>query len=208
MAVSSTAQHSKSNSPTFRSAPSVYHVHLSLVSATDVAAVVEEEEEMHVLFHVHALVLGRALAHVRVLGLVPDHGLAPRGILEGAILMNLRGMGGTVEGPEVGLGLVGEVGGEPAVVDIVKSLGLVLHYLAGVLDPHADGRRATSVAGTEGAERGRLHTLCAPVAHGRDLTLVPVPALHVLARGRAPCLTLPTRGTVGVGAGVSHVLDL
>jgi hypothetical protein len=116
-------------------------------------------------------------------------------------------MAGTVEGVEVGSGLVEEVEGEVVVVDIVKVLGLVLH-LVGVLDPLADDRQATSVAGTEGAERGRLHTLCVLVAQGRDPTLAPVPVLHVLARGRAPCLTLPTRGTVGAGAGVARVLDL
>jgi len=168
---------------------------------------VGEEEETHVPIHVRAHVLGRA----RVLGLVPDHGLGPHGI-GGAILMSLRGMAGTVEGAEVGSGLVEEVEEEAGVVGIVKPLGLVLHHLAGVLDPHADGRQATNVAGTEGAGRGRPRTLCVPVAHGRDLTLVPVPvpvpAPHVLARGRAPCLTLPTRGTVGVGAGVARVLGL
>jgi len=173
-----------------------------------VAAVVEEEEEMHVPTHVRAPALGRALVHVRVLGLVLDHGLAPRGIAGGAILTSLRGMAGTVEGVEVGLERVEEVEGEADVADIVKNLSLVLHHLAGVLDPHADGRRATSVAGTEGAERGRLHTLCVLVAHGRDLTLVLVLALHVLARGRAPCLTPPTRGTVEAGAGVARALDL
>ena len=158
-----------------------------------------EEREIHARTHV------RALAHVRVLGL--DHGPALRDIAGDAILTNLRGMAGTVEGAEVGLGLVEEVEGEVGVVDIVKLLGLVLH-LAGVLDSHVDGHQATSVAGTEGAERGRLHTLCALVAHGQDLILVLVPALHVLARGRALCLTLPTRGTVGVGAGVARVLGL
>jgi len=169
-----------------------------------VAVMVEEEEEFHVLIHVRAPVLGRALAHVRVLGL----GLGPRGMLGGAILMSPRGMAGTVEGVEVGLGLVEEVEGEADVVDIVNTPGLVLHHLVGVLDPRADDRQATSVADTEGAERGRLHTLCALVAHGRDLILVLVPALHVLARGHALCLTLPTRGTVGVGAGVVRVLGL
>ena len=157
--------------------------------------------------HAPIRALGRALAHVRVLGLVLDHGLAPRDIAGDAILMNPRGMAAMVEGVEVGLELVEEVEGEADVVDIVKALGLVLH-LVGVLDPHADGRQAMSVAGMEGAERGRLHILCVLVAQGRDLTLALVPVLRVLARGRAPCLTLPTRGTVGVGAGVAHVLDL
>lgn len=162
-----------------------------------------EEREIHARTHVRAL--GRALAHVRVLGL--DHGPALRDIAGDAILTNLRGMAGTVEGAEVGLGLVEEVEGEVGVVDIVKLLGLVLH-LAGVLDSHVDGHQATSVAGTEGAEQGRLHTLCVLVAQGRDLTLALVPVLRVLVRGRAPCPTLPTRGTVGVGAGVARVLDL
>ena len=199
MAVSSTVQYSKSNSPTFRSALSAYHVHLLLASATDVVATVEEEGETHAPIHVRAL--GRALAHVRVLGL--DHGLAPRDIAGDVIPTNLRGMAGTVEGVQVGLGLVG---GEVGVVDIVKTLGLVLH-LAGVPDLHADDRQATSVVGMEGAERDRLHTLCVLAAQGRDLTLALDPVLHVLARGRAPCLTLPTRGTVGAGAGVARVPD-
>jgi len=164
-----------------------------------VAATVGEEEEMHVPIHV----LGR----VRVLGLVLDRGLGPHGIVGGAILTSLRGMAGTVEGEEVGLGLVEEVGGEAGVVAIVKPLGLVLHYLAEVLDPHADGRQATNVADMEGAERGRPRTLCVLAAHGRDLTLVLDPAPHVLVRGHAPCLTLPTRGTVGAGAGVDRALD-
>ena len=198
-------QYSKSNSPTFRSALSAYHVRLLLASATDVVATVEEEGETHAPIHVRAL--GRALAHVRVLGLVLDHGLAPRDIAGDVIPTNLRGMVGTVEGVEVGSGLVEEVEGEAGVVDIVKTLGLVLH-LVGVPDLHADDRQATSVAGTEGAERGRLHTLCVLVAQGRDLTLALDPVLHVLARGRAPCLTLPTRDTVGAGAGVAHALGL
>jgi len=167
-----------------------------------VVATVEAEGGSHVPIHVR--VLGRALAHVRVLGLVLDHGLAPRDIAGDVIPTNLRGM---VEGVEVGLGLVEEVGGELGVVDIVKTLGLVLH-LVGVPDLHADDRQVMSVAGTEGAERGRLHTLCVLVVQGRDLTLALDPVLHVLARGRAPCLTLPTRGTVGAEAGVAHVLGL
>ena len=171
----------------------------------DVAVTVEEEEETHVRTHVRAPVLGHALGRVRVLGL--DHALGPPGILGDEILTSLRDMAGTVEGAEVGLGPVEEAGGEAGVADIGTTLGLVLCRLVGMLDPHADGRRVTSVAGTGGAERGRLHTLCAPVAHG-DLTLVLVPAPHVLARGRALGLTLPTRGTVGVGAGVALVLVL
>ena len=115
-----------------------------------------------------------------------------------------------VEGAGVGLGLVEGVE-EAGVVDIVKTLGLVLCPV-GALDLHADGRRATSVAGTEGAERGRLHTLYALVVHERDPTLVPVPVpvpvLRVLVRGPAPCLTLPTRDIVGAkveaGAGVAR----
>ena len=167
-----------------------------------------EGEETHVPIRAHAPVLGRALCRIRVLGLVLDHDLAPHGIAEGAILTSLRGMAGTVEGAEVGLGLVEEVEGEVDVADTVRSRGLVLHCLAGVLCPRADGRRATSVAGTAGAERGRRRTLCVLAVHGRDLTLVLVPALHVLARGRAPCLIPPTRDTVGAGAGVARVLDL
>ena len=194
-------QRLKSNSPTFLSALSVYLAHLLPASAMDVAVTVEEEEEMHVPIHVRAPVLGRA----RVLGL--DHGLGPPGLVGGAILTSLRNMAGTVEGVEVGSGSVEEVGGEAGVVDIVITLGLVLYHLVGVLDPHADGRRAMSVAGTEGAEQGHLHTLCALAAHA-DLTLVLVPAPHALARGRALCLTLPTRGTVGAGAGVALVLVL
>jgi len=205
MAVNLTVQCSRSNSPTFRFVLSAYRVLPLLAPATDGVATVEEGE-IHAPIHVRAL--GRALAHVRVLGLVLDHGPAPRDIAGDAILTNLRGMAGTVEGVEVGLGLVEEVEGEVGVVDIVKPLGLVLLHLAGVLDSHADGHQATSVAGTEGAERGRLHTLCVLVAQGRDLTLALVPVLRVLVRGRAPCLTLPTRGTVGVGAGAARVLDL
>ena len=171
------------------------------------AAMVEEEEEMHVPIHVR--VPGRALPHVCVLGPVLDHGLAPHDIVGDVILTNLRGMAGTVEEVGVGLELVGEVGEEVGVVGIVKALGLVLRP-AGVLDPHVDGRQATSVAATEGAELGRLHTLSVLVAHGRDLTPALVLVLHVLARGRAPCLTLPTRGIVGAGVGarVVRVLDL
>lgn len=203
MAVNSTGQLSKSNSPTFRSALSAYRAHPLLAPATDVVTTAEEEEEPHVPIPVLALVLGRVLAHARDLGLVLDRGLGPRGITGGAIPTSLRGM---AEGVEVGLGLVEEAG-EVDVVDIAKSLGLVLHHLVGVLYPHADGRRVTNVGGTEGADRGHLHILCVPVAHERDLTLVLVPALHVLARGRVPCHTLRTRGTVGAGAGVARVLD-
>ena len=161
---------------------------------------VEEEGETHALIHARVPVLGR----VRVLGLVRDHGLGPRDIVGGAILTNLRGMVGTVEGAEVGLGPVGEVAGEADVVGIVKPPGPAPH-LAGVLDPHADGHRATNAVDTDDAEQGRPHTLCVLAAHGRDLTLVLVPALPVLARGRAPCLIPPTRGTVG--AGVARVPD-
>jgi len=163
---------------------------------------------MRVLIRVRAHVLGRP----RVLGLVLGHGHGLHGIAEGTILTSLPGMVDTVEGAEVGLGLVEEAGGV-GVVDIVKALGLVLHYVAGLLDLRADGRRVTSVEGTEDAGRGRLHILCVPVVHERDLTLVRVPAPHVpaphvLARGRVPCLILPTRGTVGAGAGVALVPDL
>jgi len=175
----------------------VYRVHHLLVPATDAAATAEEEGETYVPIRVRAP--GPALARVPVLGLVLDHGLAPRDTVGDGIPTSLRGTAGMVE--EV------EVGSEPAegveevgVVDIVKTQGLVLH-LVGALDLHADDRRATSVAGTEGAGRDRLHTLCALVAHGRDPTLVLVPDLHGLVRGLAPCLTLPTRDTVGAEAG-------
>jgi len=164
---------------------------------------VEEGRETHAPIHVRAPVRGR----VRVLGLVHDHGLGPHDIAGGAILTSLRGMGGMAEGAEVGLGLVRGVEGEADVVGIVKPPGLVLH-LAGVLDLHADGRRAMNVADMDGGERGHPHTLCVLAAHGRDLTLVLVPALRVPVRGRAPCLTPPTRGTVGAGAGAARVLDL
>ena len=153
---------------------------------------VEEEGETYAPIH------ARALGRVRVLGLVRAHGHGLRDITGGAILTSLRGMEGTVEGAEVGLGLVGEVAGEADVVGTVKPPGLV-HHLAGVPDPHGDGLQATNVVDTDGAERGLPHTLCGLVVHGRDLTLVP--ALHALVRGRAPCLTPPTRGTVGAGAG-------
>lgn len=162
---------------------------------------VEEEGEMHAPIH------ARALGRVRVLGLVRDHGLGPHDTAGSAILTSLRGTEGTVEGVEVGLGLVGEVVGEAGVVGIVKPPGHVRH-LAGVPDPRGDGRRATNVADTDGAERGLPHTLCVLVAHGPGLTLVPVPALHVPVRGRAPCLIPPTRGTVGAGAGAARVLVL
>ena len=111
------------------------------------------------------------------------------------------------EGAEVGLGLVGEAEGV-GVVDIVKALGLVLHRVAGLLDLLAGGRQVMSVEGMEDAERGPLRILYGPVAHERGLTLVHVPALHVLARGRALCPTLPTRDTVGAGAGVARALGL
>ena len=41
--------------------------------------------------------------------------------------------------------------------------------------------------GTGGTGRDRRHALYVLVGHGRDLTLVLAPALHVLGRGRAPC---------------------
>lgn len=168
----------------------------------DVTATVGEQGEVCAPFHARAPVLGRALGRVHVLGL--DHGLGPHVIAGDAILTSLQGMVGTVEGVGAGLVLVEEVEGEGDVVDTVEPLGLVLR-LVGV-GPHVDDHQATNVAGTEGAGRGRPRTLCALVGRGRDLTLVP--ALHVLDRGRAPCLTLPTRGTVGAGAGVVPVLDL
>ena len=165
---------------------------------------VEEGGETHAPIHAHARVPG----HVRVHGLVRDHGLGPHDTAGDAILTSLRGMGGMVEGAEVGLGLAGEVAEEVGVVGIVQPPGLVPHHPAGVLDPHADGRRATNVADMGGAERGLPHTLCVLVAHGRDLTLALVPALHAPVRGRALCLTPPTRGTVGAGAGAARDLDL
>jgi len=168
----------------------------------DVVPTLEWEGETHV--HIH--VLGRVLGHIRVLGL--DHALGPPGMPGGAILMNPRGMAGTVEGAEEGLGLVEEAEGEVVAVDIVKPLGLVLHHPVGVPDPCADGHQATNVGGMEGAGRGRLHTLFVPVVHGRDLTPVPVPVPHVLAQERAPCLTLLTRDIAGAGAGVARVLGL
>ena len=157
---------------------------------------------MRVLIHVRAHVLGR----VRVLGLVLDRGLGLHGTAGGAILTSLPGMSHTVEGAEVGLGL-GEEVEELHVEDIVQAPGLVLH-VAGLLDLRADDRQVTSVEGMGDAERGRLHILCAPVAHERDPTLVHVPVLHVLARGHALCLTLPIQDTVGAGAGVARVLAL
>ena len=169
----------------------------------DVAATVGEGEGLHVPIHAHALALGR----VRVLGLVLDRRLGPRGIVGGAILTSLRGMADTVGGAEVDLGPVEEAEEEAGVVDIGKLRGLVLH-LAGVVGSHAGGRRAMNAGDTEGAERGHPRTLYVPVGHGRDLTLALVHALHVLGRGPAPCLTPLTRGTAGVGAGVVRVLDL
>jgi hypothetical protein len=154
-------------------------------------------EEMRV--PIRARVLDRAHA----LGLAHDPD--PRGTAGGVTLTSLRGMAGMVEGAEVGSE---EVEGEVDVVDIVRRLGLVLHHPVGVLGFHADGRQATSVAGTEGAERGLLRTLCVLVARERDRTLVLALVLHVPARGRALCRTLPTRDTVEAGAGVAHVLDL
>ena len=178
-------------------------VHLLPAYVLDVVATVGGGGGTYVLI----LVPGRApgLARVRVLGLVLDRALGPHGLAGGAIRTSPRGTADTVEGVEVGLGLVEEVEGEADAVDIVRTPSLV-HRHVGVLGPHADGHQATSVADMEGAEQGRLHTLCVLVAHGRDLTLVL--ALHVLGRGRAPCLTLPTRGPVGAGAGVARVLDL
>lgn len=164
----------------------------------DAVATVGEEGETRVTIRVRAP--SPALAHVPVLGLVLDHGLVPRDTAGDAIPTSLRGTAGMVEGVEVGLELVEEVEGV-GVADIVKTLGLVL-FPVGALDLHADGRRATSVAGTEGAGQGHLHTLYALVAHGRDPTLVLDPVLRVLVRGPAPCLTLPTRDTAGARAGV------
>lgn len=160
------------------------------------------EGEMRVRTRAHVLVLG----HGRVPGLVQDLGLGPHGTTEGVILMNLRGMEGMAEGVEVGLGLEG--GEEVDVLGTVRVPGPVPHHPAEALGLRVDAHQATSVAGMEDAGRGRLRTLCVPAAHGRDLILVPVPDLHVLARGRAPCLTLLTRDTVGAGAGVVRVLDL
>jgi len=176
----------------------VYRVHLLLVPATDAAATVEEEGETCVPIRVRAP--GPALARAPVLGHVLDHGLVPPDSAGDTIPTSLRGTAGMAEGAVVGLELAEGVE-EVGAVDIVKARGLVLH-LGGALDPHADDRRVTSVAGTEDAGRGHLHTLCALVAHGRDPTLVLVPVLHVLVRGLAPCLTLPTRDTVGAGARV------
>ena len=123
------------------------------------------------------------------------------------ILASLPGLEGTVEGVEMGLGLEG-VEEEVNVADTVKLPGPVLHHVAGVQGLHGGDHQAMSVVGMEGAGRGRPHSLCIPAGHRRDLTPVPVPALHVLGRGRAPCLILPTRGTVGAEAGVGPVLDL
>ena len=69
-------------------------------------------------------------------------------------------MAGTVEGAEVGLGLVEEVEGEADAVDTVRNLGLVLHCLVGVLCPRADDRRATSVAGRK-TQNEASFVLCA-----------------------------------------------
>ena len=199
MAVNSTVQLSRSNSPTFLYVLSAYLVHPFLAPATDVVVMVEEGR-MCVPIHAHAHVPDR----VRVLGLPPGRGHGPHGTAGGAILMSPRGMEDMVEG--------GEVGSEPVqgeeevdAVDTVKALGPVLHH-AEVLGLRVDARRVMSVVGMEDAERDRLHILCVLAVHERDLTLVL--ALHVLARGRAPCLTLPTRGIVGAGAGVTRLLDL
>ena len=69
-------------------------------------------KKRHCPICVHTPVLGRALCRLRVLGLVLNHDLAPRGRVGGAIITSLPGMVGTVEGAEVGLGLVEEVEGE------------------------------------------------------------------------------------------------
>jgi hypothetical protein len=201
MAVNSTAQLSRSNSPTFLYVLSAYLVHPFLAPATDVVVMVEEGR-MCVPIHAHVP------DPVRALGLLPGRGRGPRGTAGGAILMNPRGMEGMVEGGEVGSEPAGGVEGVDA-VDTVKALGPVLHHLVEVLCLCVDARQAMSVVGTEDAERDRLHILCVLAVHERDLTpLALALALHVLARGRAPCLTLPTRGTVGAGAGVTRVLDL
>ena len=97
-----------------------------------------EEEETHIPICIQAPVLGCALCCLCILGLILDHNLAPCGIVGGVILTSLQGMAGTVEGVEVGLGLVEEVEGEADVVDTVQNLGLVVHCLVGVLCPHAD----------------------------------------------------------------------
>ena len=93
-------------------------------------------------------------------------------------------------------------------MDTAKLPGPVLHHVAGVQGLHGGDRQAMSVAGAEGAGRGHPHILCAPAGHGRDLTPVPVPALHVLGRGRARRPILPTQDTIGAGAGVAPVPDL
>ena len=152
---------------------------------------------------VRAHVLGR----VRGLGLVPAHVLVLHGMPGGAIPTSLPDLEGTVEEVEVGLGPEG-VEEEVGAVDTVQLPGPVLHHVAGVQGLHGGDHQAMSVVDMEGADRGRPHILCVPVGHGRDLTLVLVPALHVLGRGRAPCLILPTQGTVGAEAGVAPVLDL
>ena len=56
-------------------------------------------------------------------------------------------------------------------VGIVKIPGRVLHYLAGMLDPHFC-HQATDVADAEGTERGPPHCPCVLSAHGLDLTLI------------------------------------
>ena len=112
-----------------------------------------------------------------------------------------------MEGVEVGLRLEG-VEEEVNAVDTLRLPVLILHHVAGVQGLRGDDRQATSVGGAEGADQGRPYILCVPADHGRSLTPVPVTALHALARGRARCLILPSRGTVGAGAGVAPAPDL
>lgn len=200
MVANSTVQHSKSNSPTFRSVLSASPVHPHLAPATDV--VVTLGDGMCVRTHVRAHALGRA----RVLGPGLGLGLGHHDTPGDATLTSLRGTADTVEGAEVGLEPVEGVEEEDA-VDIDNPPGLVLHRLGGVRGLHADGHQATSVVGTEGVGRGHRHILCVLAARERGLTLALVPAHHVPARGRAPCRTLPTRGTVGARVGAVRVLD-
>ena len=84
------AQRSKSNFPTFRSAPVCISFTSSPPPAMGVVATVGEEEEACVPICVHTPILGRALGHARDLG--SNRCLGPHDRIGDATLTSLQGM--------------------------------------------------------------------------------------------------------------------
>ncbi|KAF9642195.1 hypothetical protein BDM02DRAFT_3244934 [Thelephora ganbajun] len=95
----------------------------------DRVSTIGEEKETRVLIHIRALIL--------------NHVLSLHSIAGGVIVTSLRGMVNVVERVEVGSRLVEEMEGETDVLDTIQALGLALHHLVGVLDPHMYSRQAT-----------------------------------------------------------------